>query len=107
LIVDDSETEVQLRVLVFPGPVFKMADELRVRDDVCVIDGADGGDVVDDVFEHRLAGDCEQRLRLIECQWIKTRGVTRRQNDEFHNFSVFRLSVSVCHLSFRSRRPWF
>lgn len=81
LIVDDGETEVQVWSLITLGPLFEVTGELCVRDDVRVIDRADGRDIVDDVLEHRLPGHRQQRLRLIQCQWIKARRIPRREND--------------------------
>ena len=80
-IVDDRETEVEVRMAVAFGPPFEVALKLGIRHDVGMIDIADGRDVVQHVFHHRLAGDGQQRLGLIECQWIKARGVTCGQDD--------------------------
>src|SRR6185503_20324107 len=51
LIVHDREAEVQVWTVITFGPLLEVGGKLCIRDDVRVIDGANGGDVVDDVLE--------------------------------------------------------
>jgi len=75
-VVDDGEIEFGFRRAIFLGPFLEMPGELVVGHDVDAVDPADGREVVEDVFDHRLAGDGEQRLGLSESERIKTSGVT-------------------------------
>jgi hypothetical protein len=42
VIVDDGEAEVEIVRAIAGGPLFEVTDELRVGDDVCVIDIGNG-----------------------------------------------------------------
>lgn len=72
-VVDDFEVKFGFRVAV--GPFLEVVGELGVGDDVNHVH-ADGGDVVDDVFDHRFAGDGQKRFGLGEGEWIKAGGVS-------------------------------
>ena len=65
-------------------PFLEMPGELGVGDDIDAVDAADGREIVEDVFDHRLAGDGQQRLGLRERERIEARGVTGGENDDFH-----------------------
>ena len=67
MIVDDGEAEVKVVRAIARGPLLEVIDKLLIRDDVSVIDIANGGDVVEHVLEHRLTRALQQRFRLIEC----------------------------------------
>src|ERR1051326_2654984 len=97
-VVDDREAEVQVGTISL-GPVFKMRVELRVRDDVSLVYAANIRDVVEHVLHHRLARDGQERLRLVERQRIKPRGVTSGQNDQFHRISSAPLEASQTQTS--------
>ena len=61
-----------------------MAGEFGVGHDVNPVNAADGREVVEDVFNHRLAGDGQQRLRLVQGKRVQPRGVAGGQDDNFH-----------------------
>ena len=63
------------------GPALEVPGELAVGDDVDVVDLLDGREVVEHVLQHRLAGHFEQRLRLVQRQRVKSRGVARGEYD--------------------------
>ena len=55
-VVDDFEIQFGFFGAIVVSPFLKMVGELGVGDEVNAVH-ADGGDVVDDVFDHRLACD--------------------------------------------------
>src|ERR1022692_3682485 len=63
-----------------------MSGELVVGHNVDAVDATDGREVVEDVFDHWLAGDGEQRFGLRESKRIKTGGVAGRKNNDFHSY---------------------
>ena len=48
------------------GPFLEMAGELGVGHDINAVDLSDGCEVVEDVLDHGLAGDGQERLGLRE-----------------------------------------
>ena len=83
-VIDDGEIPFRLCRAMAVRPFLEMIGEFGVGDDINAIDAADGREVVEDVFDHRPAGDGQQRLGLRERERIQTRGITGGQNDDFH-----------------------
>ena len=74
-----------------------MSGELGVGHDINAVNAADGREVVEDVLDHRLAGDGQQRLGLGEGQRIKAGGITGGENDDFHALeSVSMFETIIC-----------
>ena len=40
-----------------------------------MVDAFDGGQVVQDIVDHRLAGHLQERLGLIQGEWVESRGI--------------------------------
>jgi hypothetical protein len=81
VIIDRSDRQPRVARFVLIRPLFKMAGELLVRDDVDVIDFLDRLQTIKHVLNHRLAGNRQQGLRLIECQRVEPRRVAGGQNN--------------------------
>ena len=58
------------------GPILKMSRELFVGHDERLVDGLYRPEAGQDMIDHRLAGDRQQRLGSIESERVKARGVT-------------------------------
>ncbi len=83
-VVDDGEVEFGFARAILVGPQLELAGELGIGHEDDPGDAADGGEVVEHVIDHRLAGHRQQRLGTREGQRIKTRGVAGRENDHVH-----------------------
>jgi hypothetical protein len=59
-----------------------MPGELGVGHDIDAVNLGDGREVVEDVLDHGLAGDGQERLGLRERERIKAGGVTGGEDDE-------------------------
>src|SRR5581483_7315923 len=70
-----------------------MARELGVSDDIDTVDALDGGEIVEDVVDHRLARNGQQRFRLGKCKRIKPGGVSGGEDDYFHILPSKRLGA--------------
>jgi hypothetical protein len=83
-VVDDLEIERGLFPAIFFGPFGEMGNELLVGDDEHLVDVFYFGEVVDDVFEHRLARHGQERLGLIEGERITPGGVACGEDEDLH-----------------------
>src|SRR5213592_2813218 len=55
---------------------------------VSLVDIANGREVIQDVFDHRLACNLKQRLGLIQRKGVETRCVACSKNYQFHFFFI-------------------
>ena len=69
---------------IFFGPIREVGDEFMVGDDEDLVHAFDGGEVVDDVFEHGFAADVQKRFGLGQGERIESGGVTRREDEGLH-----------------------
>ena len=83
-------------------PFLEMAGEFGVGHDVNPVNAADGREVVEDVLDHRLAGDGQQRLRLVQGERIQPGGIAGGEDDDFHVLFSKRLGA-VWRASSRQR----
>ena len=67
------------------GPFLKMSGELGVGDDVNAVNLGDGHEIIEDMLDHRLARDRQERFGLREGERIKSRGVAGGEDDNFHS----------------------
>ena len=44
----------------------------------------DGREIVENVIDHRLTGDWQQRFGLRECEWVEPGRVAGSENNDFH-----------------------
>ena len=86
MVVDDGEIQLGLGGAIIVRPFLEMIGELGVGHDVDAVNPADGREIIQDVLDHRLARDGQQRLGLREGERIQARGVTGGENDDFHSF---------------------
>ncbi len=64
-VIHDGERQFRLLFYVFVGPSLKIRCEFVVRHDVNALDIGNRSEIVEDPLDHRLAGDFEERLRLV------------------------------------------
>ena len=81
VVIDDGDLRPPAERAAAFGPALEVPGELAVGDDVDVVDLLDGREVVEHVFEHRLAGHVEQRLRLVQRQRVEPRGIPGGEYD--------------------------
>ena len=84
MVVDDGEIHFRFRRAIIVRPFLKMPGELGVGDDVNAVNLGDGREVVEDVLDHRLARDGQERFGLREGERIEARGVAGGEDDDFH-----------------------
>jgi len=68
------------------GPIVRRPLLEMVGDYVDLVQPADGGEIVQHVINHGLAGHRQERLGLGEGEGINARGVTGGKNMFFHMF---------------------
>src|SRR5258705_2256254 len=79
---------MMMAAVIVVGPFLEVIGELCVRNNVSLINVQDRREIIQNVFEHRLAGHVEQRFGLSQSQRIKSRRVSCRKNNKLHIWSA-------------------
>ena len=66
------------------GPILKLLGKPGIGNDVNAVDSLDGGQVVEHMVDHRLAGHRQQRLGAGQGHGMEAGRVARGQDDHFH-----------------------
>ena len=61
-----------------------MAGELGIGDDINAVQPADRRQIIEHVFDHRLACNQQQRLGLRKGEGVQTGGVTGSEDNHLH-----------------------
>ena len=76
MVVHDPHRRGKAGRIAAVGPLLEMARELLIGHDERLVDGVDRPEAGQDTIDHRLAGDRQQRLGLVERERVKASGVS-------------------------------
>src|SRR6267378_3880084 len=83
-IVNNRKIKFCFCLTILIGPFLEMSRKFCVRDYVNAINPSDGGQIIQHIFDHRLARDWQQWLWLGKGEWIQSSGITSGEDNDFH-----------------------